>query len=862
MLGVLLVIALNGAAPARAADFTWNGSAPSGSPEWSNSSNWVGGTAPTGSIGTLTFPALTSSACTAPPSAPPTNTCRVSQNDLLGASVQGLSIAGSDATPDDYGIYGNQILLGAGGLSATTPRGRFAANVSLPIALTTPQTWTLSQASAGDAHLSPALQVSGGVTGTSEALDIHLNDGAFLNLGQDRQQISPPASTVDNEVGALTATGSGDLAFLGSLNGTDANPIHLVGVFLAGDGTAGPITSTGGGIAVGKSLPEESGTGILAVNGNITLDSASDASFAFTQAGTTPGQDYGQLSAAGDINLGGARLSLLLDGHCPSLKVDDTATIVSAGGALSGTFGGLPDGSLVTTPISQANCDKTVTLRINYSAHAVTASVVQVNDDTGPCTEITDSGQGPIGLALHDLDNKSRGFTTHLYSKPPVFFDFYGSVGPSDSRLCVKNLSILGLSPFDTNHFYSVLEASALGQHLSFWLDPLTGWLFNPSKPDWQFTPGNQTFSIDWTTAKVLPSPLKIDLSLIDNQATIDVAPIANAVGPTLATRLVEAKDSQGRTVSLDARSKVHLETGARAGFGLTKKVCYIETSSLPIGGLGFAINNLDILVQQATAVAFTELGQAEDEVLRHVPGLAVNPATVIASIQPLVNAFSAACYEGALAAVEGQALAVVVVGVVIVAAPAAGAVLVSATGAVIIFSAARAGAAARASVSKTTAARATVGGPPATALPAAVKRLAVRTVRIHAHSVRRAFLPKGRALLAAVQLAQTFRVRTRVAHLLLSRPPKPGRRITVVGARLTRHKPHRALVMLTGPGFLATGLVRERFGVAGGNIKLPTHLRHGTWTLAVIDNCGLHPKPHHRLGGTSDIRLTTFKVE
>ena len=98
MLRVALIAALSALALAPSAlaqtDFTWTGGAPVGSPGWSNSGNWAGGTAPSGAVGTLTFPALTSAACRA---TPPTATCFTSNNDIAGVTANKLSI--DDGTP-------------------------------------------------------------------------------------------------------------------------------------------------------------------------------------------------------------------------------------------------------------------------------------------------------------------------------------------------------------------------------------------------------------------------------------------------------------------------------------------------------------------------------------------------------------------------------------------------------------------------------------------------------------------------------------------------------------------------------------------------------------------------------------------
>src|SRR6266566_7405810 len=135
-----LAIWLVGAGVSQAADFTWSGAAsfapPSAAAGWSNGPNWQGGTSPSGSVGTLTFPLLTNGACT---STPPTATCYHSNNDITGISATAISI-------DDGGLYlisGNGIALGAGGLTAATSAPLPGHDgVSLPITLAADQTWS------------------------------------------------------------------------------------------------------------------------------------------------------------------------------------------------------------------------------------------------------------------------------------------------------------------------------------------------------------------------------------------------------------------------------------------------------------------------------------------------------------------------------------------------------------------------------------------------------------------------------------------------------------------------------------------------------------------------------------------------
>lgn len=56
IVAVLLGVLFGVPSSAWATDFTWSGA--SQSPFWSNPSNWVGGVAPSGSVGTLRFPLL------------------------------------------------------------------------------------------------------------------------------------------------------------------------------------------------------------------------------------------------------------------------------------------------------------------------------------------------------------------------------------------------------------------------------------------------------------------------------------------------------------------------------------------------------------------------------------------------------------------------------------------------------------------------------------------------------------------------------------------------------------------------------------------------------------------------------------
>jgi hypothetical protein len=363
--GVALVLALAvcalplAASSAGAANFTWTGAATLG--KWSNATNW-GGIAPNGEVGTLTFPTLTSAVCTAEPQKA---TCYSSENDVSGLNVNAISI--DDGA--NYLIHGGPITLGAGGLTASGSADSSGdASLSLPITLGTSQNWSIG----GNGNGSRVdLGTGGGVTGTSAALNISLSDQATLGFGAN-----------NNEVGAVTVAGTGILfpgsvtlgPGSGSLNGTDGNPVSLSGGagLAAFDGTTGPLTMTAGLLQVGCGCA----AGTLAVNGGVTLNSAVLMTF-INHSGTTAGTDYSQLSASGSVNLAGTHL-VVLDGQgqgasaCQALRPGDVDMLITTGGLLTGTFIGVPDGT--TIPV-YCPFQTPPLVRINYSAHSVTATV-------------------------------------------------------------------------------------------------------------------------------------------------------------------------------------------------------------------------------------------------------------------------------------------------------------------------------------------------------------------------------------------------------------------------------------------------------------------------------------------------------
>ncbi len=382
-ISVAVLIALLAAPTAASAapDYTWNGLAPltiagsGGTPDptalsWSNPNNWGGGVAPSGSAGTLTFPAL-GSACVPDPKTGTTPTaCYNSQNDLPGINVNAIEIGGGSSGAI-YHIGGAaQVVLGAGGLTVTPDFGTTSwteSDITAPLSLSAPQTWTIN----GTSYVG-SLYIDGDVSGPSNPLNVSLNNGNF-------------AVGADVETAAISFSGPGSVFlgnalgpyFAGALNGNNGNPVSLgQGESMFDQNTnrfdknaydLGSLTlADNSSLAVGQ--PEYSAPVTLPVNGGITLSPTSHLSLLFNS----------QITATGPVNLGGAKLTIqdgvvLINGS-PACNILDVDTLLTTTGPLTGTFGGIPDGTVISLP-----CGLPVQplARINYTAHSVIATLLQ-----------------------------------------------------------------------------------------------------------------------------------------------------------------------------------------------------------------------------------------------------------------------------------------------------------------------------------------------------------------------------------------------------------------------------------------------------------------------------------------------------
>jgi hypothetical protein len=358
--------------------FTWSGEGPPAESTWSNGANWGGVSAPSGKVGTLTFPALTSAACTADPA---TDTCYESMNNLAGLEANALSISGG------YSITGSAFSLGSGGITANAAASPpFLGAIYTPITLTAPQSWSI------DGGEYAGLIVGNTVTGPSDALAIGLGHGSLEVID-------------DVEAGTVTVTGAYRLTLWGpgsetaKLNATDDNPVNFsAGTELVADnGATGPLTLTGAGLYL-SNLGIVNSAGGLSVSGGVTLGNKFTTEI--VKSGTVAEADYGQLTATGPINLDSAQLTLFtiastgMGFRCLALKPGEVYTLATTAGALSGTFDGVPDGATVS-----GNCGLGAgtppTARIHYTANAVTATIETSGSGNGAGEEVPASISPP-----------------------------------------------------------------------------------------------------------------------------------------------------------------------------------------------------------------------------------------------------------------------------------------------------------------------------------------------------------------------------------------------------------------------------------------------------------------------------------
>jgi hypothetical protein len=284
---------------------------------WMTPANWQSGVAPVAGD-TLVFPA----------NAPqPNNT-----NNFPAATTFGsITIGGSG-----YDLTGNALDLSSGiTTSYTAGTSTYGIDTTLTAA-TTP----ISVAARGTLDI-PNNVLSGSV-------GVSVSGGGTLELGK-----------VNTYTGTTTVASGTTLLVDGTIGNVQVN----AGV-LGGNGTVGSVTSVGGTVTPGHSVPGTPAPGVLTVVASssttgpvVTLDGGS--TFATVLDGTAPGNGttgFSQLvlsppsgTATGNLTLGGATLSTTLgSGYSPT--PGDKLAIISngSGSAVGGIFGGLAEGAAVS----------------------------------------------------------------------------------------------------------------------------------------------------------------------------------------------------------------------------------------------------------------------------------------------------------------------------------------------------------------------------------------------------------------------------------------------------------------------------------------------------------------------------------
>ncbi len=536
---------------------TWQGTTPgttAPSINWATATNWSGLSAPAaGSNGSLTFPNLSS--------CPSGDACYTSNNDLTGVSVDGLTI--DDRSP--YNITGNGFTLGASGLSTTANGATLADAVfHTPIALGTDQAWSITGGTTG----SGTVDINGGISGASQALTVNFpSRSAGLNL------------LSDVEVGSFTAfAAAGGLGHVGlssgsSLNGTNGNPVAFAAgasLFDFASATVGPLTVTGGSVNMGTLFGSQP---VLSVAGAVGFNSTSSLFAAIQVPSSAPaaGVNYSQLSASGDISLGGARLTIgeKPSGSCSALTVGDTYTAVkSTGGSLSGAFSNAPEGTILSASCFSGTVPR---FRIHYTSTSVTATVV-----AAPTISTSATSAAAFGSPISDTATVSGG------SSPSgnVTFEAYPNSSCSGAPSYTNTADLSGGSASSGD-----FTPTAAGTY--YWTATYNGDSDNESVASGCGAPGEiSTVSADTTAPTVtLTAPA-------DGSATNDASPAFAGVGGISAGdgSSVTVKIWSGSSVGAGApdytvSASVNPTTGAYSTSGLYTRVSDSQSvTTLPDG--------------------------------------------------------------------------------------------------------------------------------------------------------------------------------------------------------------------------------------------------------------------------------------
>jgi hypothetical protein len=391
-------------APAAAAstDFTWSGGDPEGL--WTLADNWVGGTTPSGSVGTLSFLDL-GSGCDDVGDwtwqrANGSNSLNcVETDDDSGAPITAEQLQLADDFPGYFGgtDTGTDIITLDGdsngvGLQGTPVESESLGipDVTIPIVLGSSQTWRID----GDASVD-------GVT-VDDVTDPS-NYDLHLQLGGDLYTTSLQTGT-----GTVSADGDGYLVVENNPNDRRDQPMLPDTVLSQGAGLQVTATDAESGsieaglgypdnVVVGSGAPPD---GILNVTGNVTLGSLASLDM-FIDGTTSPGSltdpsiDQSQLNVTGTIDLGQANLDLELgadsDGNCEDLYPGQTYTLISAAtinGELEEDGSPIPNGGTVKLANDCNGVVSTPTVSIIYDTSSSPETITAYVQTTGHAADL------------------------------------------------------------------------------------------------------------------------------------------------------------------------------------------------------------------------------------------------------------------------------------------------------------------------------------------------------------------------------------------------------------------------------------------------------------------------------------------
>ena len=302
-----------------AADRPWVGLGVNGS--WTTLANWSGSVPPAASDDVIFLN-----------SAP----IKATGNNLLG-SLHSVAFGGGG-----FSISGNSLVLTNGVMTTNTTGGNTFLS---PVILGANQSFT---------NLNPGTQLG--------FIILDLAGGGLTFRGAGTNLV---ANLISDSIGGGSLTNAGTGVFL--MSGTNStftgltvltsgtnimssfhrrSPIIWTGGLLGGIGNLGPVTASG--VAAKQLQPGFGTTGILTTS-NLVLNSSVTAIFEIN--GLTPGVDYDQIVISNaNVTLGSAALNLSFLGSLVT-SFGDTITLINVlnpANTVSGTFAGLPEGSLFT----------------------------------------------------------------------------------------------------------------------------------------------------------------------------------------------------------------------------------------------------------------------------------------------------------------------------------------------------------------------------------------------------------------------------------------------------------------------------------------------------------------------------------